>query len=298
MQSMVTIIKKTIGKQAYYYLEHSIRIDGKIQKKEGYIGKQLPKDIDRIKNNFLSEIYRERWYNLFDRIKENFSRDIKKMSKSALEKETQAFMIKFTYDTQRIEGSKLTLRETANLLGRGITPKDKPIQDVKEAEAHKKVFYEMLDYNKELSLQIILYWHKKLFEFTKQDIAGRIRQDQVAISGSKFMPPFPAEIYPLLRGFFKWYHKNKDILHPVGLAGLVHLKFVTIHPFADGNGRISRLMMNFVLYKYKYPMLNIPYENRRSYYNALERAQVKKNERIFLQWIFRRYVKEYRRYLR
>ncbi|MEM3411709.1 MAG: Fic family protein [archaeon] len=295
---MVTIKKRVIGKQTYYYLEHTLRKDGKIEKKVKYIGKNLPKDIQKLKREFLSEIYKEKWYPLFDKIKENFSKEIEKMQKFAIEKETEIFAIKFTYDTQRIEGSRLTLRETADLLEKGITPAAKPIYDVKEAEAHKKIFYEMLDYKKDLSLQIILYWHKKLFEQSKPEIAGKIRNYQVKISGSKFVPPFPAEIYPLLREFFKWYNKNKNKLHPVELAALVHLKFVTIHPFADGNGRISRILMNFILKKHGYPMLNIPYEKRTSYYNALERSQIKKDDNIFLQWFFRRYIKEFKRYLK
>lgn len=294
---MVTIKKKIIGKRTYYYLEHSIRKNGKIQKKEKYLGKKVPKNIEEIKKEFLSEIYKEKWFKFFDKIKRNFSKEQKLMPKPAKEKETENFMIKFTYDTNRIEGSKLTLRETADLLERGITPKAKPIHDVKEAEAHKEIFYRILDYRKDLSLQTVLYWHKKLFQDTKPEIAGKIRQHQVAISGSKFIPPFPAEIYPLIREFFKWYNKNKN-LHPVELAALVHLKFVTIHPFADGNGRISRLMMNFVLYRNGFPMFSIPYEKRASYYNALERAQIKKNENIFLQCFFRRYLKEYKRYLK
>jgi len=92
--------------------------------------------------------------------------------------------------------------------------------------------------------------------------------------------------------FFKWYDRNKDKIHPVQLAGLVHLKLVTIHPFTDGNGRVSRLMMNFVLYKHGYPMFNITYEKRAGYYSALERSQTKKQEDIFLQWFFNRYLNE------
>ena len=81
------------------------------------------------------------------------------------------------------------------------------------------------------------------------------------------------------------------------LAAFVHLKFVTIHPFGDGNGRISRLMMNFVLNKEGYPMLDISYSGRNSYYSALERAQVRKADSAFIQWFMRKYMKENAAYI-
>ncbi len=294
---MVKIRKKKIRNRTYYYLEHSIKEGKKVRKKEKYLGEKLPRNLEEVKRDFIFEIYEEKWFPIFDKIKRNYSEELKKTPKIAKQKEIETFAIRFTYDTQRIEGSTLTLRETADLLEREITPKAKSLIDVKEAEAHKKVFYEMLRYEKDLTYQIVLYWHKILFDLTKPEIAGKIRQHQVAISGSKFIPPFPAEIYPLIREFFKWYNKNKNKMHPVAIAGLVHLKFVTVHPFADGNGRIARIMQNFVLNRKGYPMLNITYENRTSYYNALERSQIKEDENIFLRWFFRRYNKEYKRYL-
>jgi Fic family protein len=294
---MVSVRRRTIAGRTYYYIEHSLRKNGRVEKREKYIGKSIPEDIRSIKADFLYSIYKEKWFDVFDRIKRNSSREKRLTPKSAREEELRKFSIRFTYDTQRIEGSKLTLRETASLLEAGVTPNGKPIHDVKEAEAHKKIFTEMLEQQKDLSLQLILYWHKKLFDATKQDIAGKIRRHQVAISGSRFTPPSPAEIYPLLREFFRWYERSKLKLHPVELASLAHLKFVTVHPFADGNGRISRLIMSFVLHRNDFPMLNITYKNRNSYYNALERSQTKKQEHIFLQWFYRRYVKEYRRYV-
>lgn len=293
---MVTIRKKTVEGNEYYYLEHSLRKNGKIEKKELYLGKEIPKDIEKIKKEFISEIYNETWLNQLDRIKENYSKEQKKTPISAKEKEIENFMIKFTYNTQRIEGSKLTLRDTANLLEKGETPK-KPLRDVKEAEANKKLFYEMLNYKKDLNFQIALLWNKILLENTKPDIAGKIRNHGVAISGSKFIPPLAIELDNLLKEFFDWYNKNKSKLHPAILSALVHLKFVTIHPFSDGNGRISRLMMNFVLKNNGFPMLDIPYENRNGYYTALERSQINKEDKIFLQWFFKRYLKEYKRFL-
>ena len=231
-----------------------------------------------------------------NKIKENYSKEEQKTPKSGLEKQIKTFSVKFTYDTNRIEGSKLTYRETSDLLERGLTPRSKPVKDIKEAEAHEKLFYEILDYKKNLTLQTVLYWHKKLFESTKPDIAGKLREYQVAISGSKFIPPSPVEIPVLLNDFFKWYNRNKEKTHPVELAALTHLKFVTIHPFGDGNGRISRLLMNFILHKHGFPLLNITYKNRNSYYNALERSQTKQNDAIFVQWLFKKYVKEYKNY--
>ena len=295
---MVSIKKKVQGNQTYYYLEHSFRDGKRVEYREKYLGKTLPRDIEKEKHLFMSEIYQEQWFNKFDAIKATYAEQIKKTPPSIAEKNVGSFMVKFTYNTNRIEGSRLTFRETSLLLEKGITPNARPVSDVKETEAHRNVFYKMLDYKKDITLDAVLYFHKKLFEQTKPDIAGQLRQYQVAISGSKFVPPFPAEVYPLMMEFLKWYNKNKEKVHPVELAALVHLKLVTIHPFGDGNGRLSRLMMNFVLNRYGYPMLDIQYSNRAGYYNALERAQVRKEDDVFLQWFFRRYFKEYEKYLR
>jgi Fic family protein len=289
---MVSIKKRSIGTRNYYYLQHTIRTSKKIQAIEKYLGPKLPADVEGAKRAFLLEIYKDRWYPLLDVIRINYSKEQRGMPKSAALKQAQTFSVRFTYDTNRIEGSKLTYRETAALLEEGVGPKSKPLDDVKEAEAHAKVFGEILEFKKDLSLQIILLWHKRLFEGSKPDIAGRIRVHQVAISGSKFMPPMPSEIQPLLIEFFRWYNRSKNSLHPVELAAAVHLKFVTIHPFTDGNGRVSRLLMNFVLQKHGFPPMNISYNDRRSYYSALERSQVKDVDSIFIQWFFKRYLKD------
>lgn len=286
-----------VGRNTYYYLEHTFRVGSSVQKVEEYLGRKMPINIDSLKAQFLSKVYGSRFYPLLDEIKVNYSKESASMPKSMLEKQARTFSVKFTYDTNRIEGSKLTYKETSDLLERGITPRSKPLNDVKEAEAHEKVFLEMLEYKKDMSLQLILSWHRKLFEVTKPDIAGDVRQHQVAISGSKFMPPSPVEIQPLLREYFSWYDKNKKTLNPVEQAALTHLKLVTIHPFGDGNGRISRLMMNFILYRNGYPMLNIPYAGRTGYYNALERSQIKGQDHIFTHWFIKKYLKEHKRYL-
>jgi Fic family protein len=290
--------KKKIGDKQYFYLEHSFREGAKVTKKEVYLGTKVPENIDELKTDLNYEIMKEQYLDRFESIKKNFSDEYKTMPTSAREKYLNYFMIKFTYDTNRIEGSTITLKETARILDRGVTPENKPVEDIKETETHKKVFYDMIYYQKGLSIPLILKWHRMLLSTTHPDIAGRIRTHQVKVAGSKAEFPFPAEISILLQEFIDWYHKNRGRTHPLELAAAAHLRFVSIHPFTDGNGRMSRLLMNFILNRNKYPMLNIKYANRESYYNALERSQTKKQERIFILHIFRRYLKEYGKYIR
>jgi Fic family protein len=295
---MVEIKEILRGTKKYYYLVHSFREGKKVSKKQIYLGDSIPKNIEEEKKRFIQEFYKEKFLNDLDKIKQSFAKEYKSFPESAKEKSRETFAIKFTYNTQRIEGSTLTLKETANLLEYGVSPSSKPIRDVKEAEAHKKVFFEMMDYKKELNLGVVLKWNKTLLENTKPDVAGKIRNHNVAIAQSKFKPPSFIELDALLNEFFEWYKKEKDKMHPVELAALVHLKFVSIHPFTDGNGRISRLMMNFIFKKNKFPMLDIPCEKRTGYYNALERSQIKKDDGIFVQWFFRRYLQEFKEYLK
>ena len=294
---MVSIKKKKISNKIYHYLQHTYRVDGKVHYKEQYIGEKIPKDIEKKKKEFLTEIYQEQWYSKFDTIKDNFKKNYNKMPKSIQEKELETFAIRFTYTTNKIEGSTLTHRETALLLEKGITPARRPIEDVKEAELHRKVFYEMLEYEKNITIATVNQWHKELFKETKKDRAGLIRNYDVGITGSEYIPPHAFELDILLREFFNWYNQNKNKMHSVHLAALVHLRFVSIHPFGDGNGRISRLLMNYVLNKNNYPMLIIDYSERNSYYNALEKSQLDNKVNSFTLWFFKRYVKSYENYL-
>jgi Fic family protein len=293
---MVSIKSKKIGNQKYYYLYHDDK-RGKRTQKEIYLGKKIPDDIEERKQELLLEINRDDWIPKLEKIKQNYVKQKAKLPPEIKEKELKLFSVKFTYNTQRIEGSTLTLKETHDLLEEGRSPSNKPNNDVKEAEAHQKLFFKAIKDPSDLSSSKVISWHKELLEETEPNIAGKLRDYNVGIGGSKFVPPDHKAVKTIVDGFFSWYNKNKNKLNPVELAALVHLKFVTIHPFGNGNGRISRLMMNFVLNKLGYPLLDIDYKDRRSYYNTLERAQTKEDDIIFLQWFMKRYLKIYNKFL-
>ena len=182
---MVVVVKRRKGSKTYYYLKHSVRKNNR--QKEIYLGKTIPENIEEIKQNFLLEFYREEWLPHLEKIRTGYTKERNRMPKSAIDKQVEIFSISFTYNTQRIEGSTLTLKETADLLAEGITPSNKPMRDVKEAEAHQKIFFEMLKYDRDLSFETVCIWHKKMFMETKSSIAGKIRDYEVGIRGSKII---------------------------------------------------------------------------------------------------------------
>lgn len=290
---MVSIIKQKVGKRIYYYLTH--HNNSRIRRK--YLGKEIPHDIEEQKKTFLLEFYREDWYPTLERIQKKFNSNRKKMPRSAVDQELEDFAIMFTYHTQKIEGSSLTMLDTERLLRDGITPYNRLRSDMIETELAEQVFFEMLDHKRSISLDTIRYWHAKMFNKTKIDLAGQIRDYDVRVRGSKARFPPSSQVNLLLQNFFSWYNKTKSKINPVELAALAHVRFESIHPFGDGNGRIGRLMMNCILDESKYPMLNIQYAQRYRYYKVLERSNLANDDMPFLQWFIKTYINANKQWL-
>ncbi len=280
------------GERTYYYLTQSYREDGRVRKIEKYLGTSVPKDVGPLKVALRQALFSKQFEPALAKSRQRYLGNLRKMPKSIRDKELETFATRFTYDSNRIEGSSLTFRETALLLVDGVTPTNRPLSDVQETLAHQSVFLEALRQTPELSLETLLAWHLALFRATKPHLAGKIRNYGVKIAGSHFVPPAPVELDFLLQDFFDWMKVAWKNLHPVALAALVHLKLVTIHPFGDGNGRVTRIAMNFVLYRKRYPMIDIPYTRRAGYYRALEQSQVRKDETVFVRWFLRRYLEQ------
>ena len=281
------IIKRKKGNKEYFYMQHSFRKKGRVITREKYVGSKLPKDIDKIKEEFSRELKLD-LYNRLEQIKKNFQENWKKMPKSAREKELQEISIAFTYNTNAIEGSTITLEEVREIVEDKIAPK-KPIRDVKEADTHNKVFLNMLKKKEKITNELFLKWHQDIFGETKSDISGKYRNYLVRI-GSYIAPDWK-KVKPLMNELIGFVNKSK--LSHVELAAKAHYKFESIHPFGDGNGRIGRLLMNHILWHAGYPMLIIEYKKRKSYYNAFPKGQSK-----FVEYFMRRYLKVHKNRLK
>ncbi len=255
-------------------------------------------DLKRLKDVFIAKVVSKRWAPSVDRMKENYQLSLSRFGKESVASFMENFGMRFTYDTNRIEGSTLNFQAVKGILFHDVTPANKPLSDVDEARSHMKVYEEMLATTGDLSLALVKKWHAGLFSATKPRIAGSIRFDAVYIKGSKHVPPIThVQVERELDRLFKWYLENKNTIHPVLLACIMKFRFVSIHPFDDGNGRVSRVLMNFLLHNAGYPLFNIEFIIRKGYYKALEDANMKGDELIFVHWFFTRYVKANTEYL-
>ncbi len=291
---MVAIKRRKVGKKNYYYLEHSYKHKGKVLTMSKYLGQDKPYDtraINKLKKEMEFHALMMKLEKQLLDIKKYYANELKRMPAIAKQKMIDSFMVDFIYNSDRIEGSKLSYKDTANLLVHGTTPKNKPLKDVKEAEGYKKAFYDMLEYKGTITLKKICEWHKMIFENSYPVIAGNIRDHKIMVTGTRVAFPPPEELSKMLNDFFSWHTKSSGKYNPVVFSALVHLKFVTIHPFTDGNGRISRLLANYVLHNYNYPMSNILYGDRTAYYASLEKSQLWDEEKHFVRYFIKRYIK-------
>tara|TARA_Y100000310_G_scaffold171085_1_gene171236 strand:+ start:875 stop:1714 length:840 start_codon:yes stop_codon:yes gene_type:complete len=269
-----------------FYLRYSFRKKGKVNYREKYLGKAIPKNIEEIKEMFIRECLSEDVFKKLRNIKKLFQKEWSSFPESIKKKIILDLAIKFTYNTNAIEGSTITLDETEDVIKRRIAP-NKSLDDVEETINHAKVFLIIMDSKKELSLSKVLNWHSELFLQTKPDIAGKLRDYPVRVG--KYRCPDWQDVKSLLEYFFEWYNQNKSTLNAVELAARAHYKFEKIHPFGDGNGRIGRLIIAHILRRKNYPILIIDYKKRKSYYHALS-----KEENKFLQYFIRRYLKKFK----
>jgi len=183
-------------------------------------------------------------------------------------------ILRWTYHSNAIEGNTLTLNETKVAL-EGITIGGKSLREHFEAINHKEaiLFVESLvQKDEELSEYSIKSLHALILKNIDDKNAGSYRNINVLISGATHRPPSNIEVASRMEAFINWYRAEAKKLHPIERACRVHVDFVGIHPFTDGNGRTSRLLMNFELMKWGFPPVVLKVENRLSYYDALDKA--------------------------
>jgi len=214
----------------------------------------------------------------------------------------QALELEYTFESNRIEGNTLTLRETDLVINEGLTVSGKSMREHLEAINHQEAISyikQLIERNFHLNERELLSIHNLILRGIIPEDAGKYRKVQVMIKGSSHMPPQPYLVAKAMEDYFIWFLENKNKLHPIILAAEMHERLVTIHPFVDGNGRASRLIMILILLQNGFVIANIKgdYNTRMNYYKALEAAQISNNKEDFLCFIAQTEKESLERYL-
>lgn len=224
-------------------------------------------------------------------------------SKRPIPKETlkslkESINLEWTYNSNGIEGNTLTLRETQVVL-EGITVGGKSIKEHLEAINHEKAILYLDDLVKDKNP--ITEWNiKNIHQLILKDIdnenAGRYRKENVTIKGATHIPPDYIKIPELMEKLILNYNTWNEY-HPIIKATLLHGELVKIHPFVDGNGRTSRLLMNLDLMNGGYNPVIIKKESRLKYYEALDKAHTTGNYTDFVKLVTGLEIEMLKKYL-
>lgn len=210
----------------------------------------------------------------------------------------QYYKIGLTWSSNALEGNSLTESETKVLLEEGLTVGGKPIRDYYEATGHAQAYEFMYDMAKDrpVSEDDIKTLHRLFYTQLDSSQAGIYRREKVIITGSKYPTTTPDKIENMMKDFVEWLSTEEGKLHPVEFAATAHKKFVFIHPFIDGNGRVARLIMNLCLIRNGYTIAIIPPILRAEYIANLEKAH--ENDEDFIGFIAGRVVETEKELLR
>ena len=190
----------------------------------------------------------------------------------AVNKLKEEIRLYHTYHSNAIEGNTLTLQETKIVLEEGITIGGKSLKDHLEATNNAKAFDLLEDIaksNKGIDHVVIQHIHEIVTAGILEE-AGKYRTQNVRITGAVKTPPDWSKVIILLDELINKIDQSN--MHPIETAAFLHHRFVEIHPFINGNGRVARLLTNLYLITNGYPHVVIKTENRRIYYKFLKSA--------------------------
>lgn len=312
---MASIIKRRVKGKLYYYLEESVKRGRKWVKKSVYLGDSIPgaEELKKTYLKFVKSLEASGVHGITPPYTEFVTRKtalrleeaasgkkdyLRKLSPAQRTEFIRRERITFISDSNAIEGSTLDYKQTEHILdakekvhrleknGVIITGERKEAQEAVNLDSCLDIYEKNLARGKGIDGEMVLRLHFVLLtkiESYKQ-YRGIWRPVNVMIRGSPHIFPHHTEVFGLMQELFGWYAINRGLIHPVELAAKFHTKFTGIHPFADGNGRMARLLMNYILQSNGFPFTNIPLR-RRSAYMKTQAAGNVDNHKPFVMFL-------------
>ncbi len=296
------------GGRKLYYLAHSFRDGGRVRKIRRYLGadltgKKIAEIREKAEKSILEQV--ESYRKIRDPLHTVLSAEEMKAVKTMLsgevsvshlsESQWETFTELFTYDTNAIEGSTVTVSEVRGIIREDRWPARRSKEEVSETYGVAEAVEFIRKTSEHVSLELIEKLHMIVFRNSKA-FAGRFRPKgvEVAVVGGGRIIHRGApqkQVKKLLKELVKWYDKSKGKYHPIVLAAVVHNQFENIHPFQDGNGRVGRLLLNNILLRHGMPPVNIELKNRGEYYAALQAYEDEGSLRPTIELMLKEYVK-------
>lgn len=301
------IEKRTSKGKTKYFLSHSFREGGKVHKIRKPLGVNLNSNLlktrkEQIEKLILEEV--EKYKIIKDPLHEKLTKEeisfLKKLQIKSIPKivhlseaQWEAFSEVFTFNTNAIEGSELNSKEVKEIIEKDKWP-DKSKGDIAETYGVSEALVFIRKTKEELSLEIIKNLHKIVFknsksfagEFRKpgEEVVVRNRLGEIVHEGAP-----QSRVISLLKELVEWYNKYSKEYPAIILSAVIHNQFENIHPFRDGNGRVGRILMNYILLKNNLPPVNISLRNRKEYYEALQAYDREHNIRPIIELMIKEY---------
>jgi Fic family protein len=290
---MTYIVQTEVKGHPYYYLVRNERTSFGWKKHKLYLGKEVPgkKQLASLGNKLLKKTGTRRIVHLKPAF---LTPEEKKRLASARHlsfEEEKRFLIQFSVHSNGIEGSKLDNADTVKIIFDKRTPKNAALRDVYEAVNTEEAYTFIKNYEKDLSKRFLLQLHSILMWNLIED-KGEFRTKNVKVTGAGFHPPPAEQLDQEIERLLSFYRFLKRKYTPVETAALMHVKFIELHPFSDGNGRCGRLLLNFILMKNDLPPIVIKKDERKEYYSLLDKAITEKDYASFVRFVWKKVVRE------
>jgi fido (protein-threonine AMPylation protein) len=316
---MVYLRVKEVKSRSYNYLIESFKFEGKVHQIQKYLGPgKMEKNeilkvieehwdwfqIEKVRRKaslssfrYRSKIFSSTQLTELEAIRFTFLEFYRGLHPNEIERIEREFDIGYVHSTTSTEGNTCTLSEVTRILEDHLTPKGRTLREIYEIRNYEEVLSFRKGYKGEISKKFILKLHKLVMRDIDLYTLGNFRRIEVAILGSRTKPVPAIFIEEEIDNLLKWYQKKKVKIHPVELAVEFHVRFETIHPFTDGNGRVGREIFNLMVTRAGFPPYNFDVNFRDEYLDGLESAQ-KGDLRIITNYVLDHFLEQMRLRLR
>ncbi|MFH1915784.1 MAG: Fic family protein [Nanoarchaeota archaeon] len=285
---MTYIVKQEVKGHPYYYLVHNQRTAEGWKKHKLYVGKTIPdeKHLNSLKNK-LGKSQPALPRTRFQRqqfLTNDEKHELSTIHHKSFEDET-AFLIRFSMHTNGIEGSRLDAADTRKILTRHESPQGKKLREIYEAVNTEEAYHYIKNYEGDVNKKFLLRLHEIMMAKILPD-AGRLREKNVKVVGAGFAPPVQQNVELEIERLLSFYRYLKKHYTAAEVAALLHIKFIELHPFSDGNGRVGRLLLNFILMRNDMPPIVITKDEKKEYFRLLSHAIEEKEYGKFVKFVF------------